>query len=393
MPWKDTCVLDRRMRFMMDYEIGNESLAALCRMYGISRPTAYKWLARYAAGGVAALADRSRARRHHPNAVAPPIEQAVVAARRRYPRWGPKKLRQRLEADHPDQDWPAPSTIGEILNRHGLTVRRKRRRRTEPYTQPFTGCNGPNTVWCGDHKGWFRTGDGSRCVPLTISDAYSRYLLRCQATTDTGYESARGLFEAAFREYGLPRAIRTDNGSPFASRGIGGLSRLSVWWIKLGIVPERIDPGHPEQNGRHERMHLTLKQETAMPPARTLRAQQRVFDRFRQEYNDQRPHEALGQTCPGSVYAASPRPYPEREPEVGYGSGLAVRIVQARGEFYWKHQRVFLGEAFCRESVGLEPVDDRYRKVYFRTVLLGVFDSYELRVLKLGEARRRLELP
>ena len=388
MPWKETCAMEERMKFIIDCQKQESSKAALCRIFGISRPTGDKWLARYAAAGIAGLPDQSRAPKHHPNQVSLEIEEAILAARRAYPHWGPKKLRTLLEREMPRQSWPAISTIGAILSNHGLTVPRKRRRRTPPYTQPFAACDGPNAVWCGDFKGWFRTGDGSRCDPLTITDAASRYLLRCQAVKSTGFETTRGLFEATFRQYGLPLAIRTDNGSPFAGRGIGGLSRLSVWWIKLGIVPERIEPGKPQQNGRHERMHRTLKAETAKPPARTLRTQQRAFDRFCEEFNHVRPHEALKMATPASVYVYSPRPYPERLGPVEYPSGLTVRIVQKNGEFYWHRHRVFLGEAFGRERVGLEPLDGRYWTVYFGERVLGVFDSHRYLVLPLRQAAR-----
>ena len=276
MPWKETCPMKERSRFVVEQESGRYAMAELCRIFGISRETGYKWVERYKAEGPPGLQDRSRAPRCHPNAVPEEVEAVILETRAAYPTWGPKKLRAWLQTHRPEEGWPAGSTIGEILERHGLTVPRKKRRRTPPYTEPFAACAGPNAVWCMDFKGWFRTGDGVRCDPLTISDAFSRYVLRCQALSDMREERVRPLCEAAFREFGLPWAIRTDNGSPFASRGIAGLSRLSVWWLRLGIVPERIEAGHPEQNGRHERMHRTLKAETASPPAPTVRGQRRV---------------------------------------------------------------------------------------------------------------------
>jgi putative transposase len=386
MPWKDTCPMKERSRFVVEYESGRYSMAELCRMYGISRPTGYKWIGRYEAEGPPGLGDRSRAPRRHPNAVPAESEAMVLETRATYPTWGPKKLRAWLQAHRPTRCWPAASTLGEILKRHGLTVPRKRRRRTPPYTEPFAACDGPNAVWCIDFKGWFRTGDGTRCDPLTVSDAYSRYVLRCQALTDMRHATVRALLEATFRQYGLPRAIRSDNGVPFASRGLEGLSRLSVWWLRLGIVPERIDAGHPEQNGRHERMHRTLKAETASPPARTVRGQQRVFDRWRTCFNEERPHEALEDQTPASVYRPSARPYPARLPPVAYPAGLVVRVVQKRGEFYWQGHRVFLGEAFCHEPIGMEPLDGRYGLVYYATVALGVFDAHRHRMLSTREA-------
>ena len=388
MPWKETCAVDERMRFVVEYQEGLETMAELCRAYGISRQSGYKWVWRYADLGPPGLLDRSRGPRCHPNAVRPEIVQAVLEARAAHPTWGPKKLRVWLEGRSSGRWWPAASTIGDILTRHGLTVPRKKRRRTPPYTEPFASCDGPNAVWCIDFKGWFRTGDGTRCDPLTISDAFSRYVVRCQALGDTRYATVRPLIEAAFREYGLPWAIRSDNGCPFASRGIAGLSRLSVWWLRLGIVPERIDLGRPDQNGRHERMHRTLKAETASPPASSIRAQQRSFDRFREEFNEERPHEALGQVTPASVYGPSPRPYPARLGPVEYPAGLLVRVVQKNGEFYWHRHRVFLGEAFGYERIGLEPLDGKYWTVYFSTFALGVFDSHRHRMLTANEAAK-----
>lgn len=389
MPWKETCAMEERLEFVRECLEGVYSKAELCRFYGISRPTGDKWLARYVAGGVLGLLDRSRAPRSHPNAVSAEAVVAIVALRRRHPHWGPKKLRVLLERQGPGVVWPAASTIGEILKQRGLTVPRKRRRRTEPYTKPFASCDEANAVWCVDHKGWFRTRDGVRCEPLTMTDAYSRYLLRCVATDDTGYEATRGVMVAAFREYGLPRAMRSDNGSPFASRGLGGWSRLSVWWAKLGIVPERIGVGCPEQNGRHERMHETLKQETACPPAATVRQQQRAMDRFRREFNEERPHEALGQVTPASVYHPSPRAYPGRLLPEEYPAGWPVRVVQQQGQFYWKRADVFLGAAFQGKRVGLEPLDERHWRVHFAAFPLAVFDAQQGKVLTFKQAARR----
>lgn len=380
MAWKETDVVDQRMRFVMDYQSGAYAIAGLCRAYAISRCTGYKWLKRYAEEGVEGLKDRSRAPHRHPRQVLEAVIETIIACRSDFPWWGPKKIRHYLMRTCPAHRWPAASTIGEILTRHGLTVSRRRRRRVPPQTAPFADCDGPNTMWCADFKGWFRTGNGARCEPLTISDVCSRYLLRCQVMPGTGGVRVKAVFQAAFREYGLPEVIRTDNGSPFASHGVGGLSTLSVWWITLGIVPERIDPGQPQQNGRHERIHLTLKQ--AVPPAATLRDQQRAFDRFRYEYNDLRPHEALGQVPPAEVYTRSPRPYPVRLSRMRYPETMTVRRVQKRGEFHWRGHRVFLGEALAGEPVGLEPEDDRYWTVRFGPVVLGVFDAHRLVVVK-----------
>jgi transposase InsO family protein len=375
------------MRFIVDWQDGELSMAVLCRKYGISRRVGYKWRSRYEQEGLDGLKDRSRAPQRHPNEVAAEIEAAIVAARARHPTWGPKKLLAWLECKQACRRWPARSTIAEILDRHGLTVPRKRRRRVPPQQEPFAACDGPNAVWCADFKGWFLTADGQRCDPLTISDAFSRYLVRCQTVRKTDGPTVRPLFEAAFRDYGLPGAIRTDNGAPFASRAIAGLSELSVWWIKLGIRPERIKPGQPQQNGRHERMHLTLKGETARPPASTLRRQQERFDTFRREFNHDRPHEALKMATPASVYVASARAYPERLGEMEYPSPWEVRRVDS-GRFRWHSENVWVSHVLHGELVGLEPIDDRHWRLWFGPLSLGVVDGYRKKLLTPREGRR-----
>ena len=354
-------------------------------MYDITRETGYYWLRRYRQGGLEALQDRGRAPRQHPNQTPEKIEAAVLELRRAHMSWGPRKLKRVLEREQPQQRWPAASTIGEMVAREGLVVSRKKRRRAPAYTEPFALADAPNRVWCADFKGWFRTADGARIDPLTITDACSRYLLRCQRVEKTDYERVRAVFESAFRECGMPQAIRTDNGAPFASRAVAGLSRLAVWWMKLGIVPERIAAGHPEQNGRHERMHRTLKQETASPPAANRRAQQRAFDRFRREYNEERPHEALDMETPGAVYARSSRAYPARVPEPEYGSAFQVRRVGKRGVFSWKHEHVFVSETLIGESIGLLPIDDRHYTVYFAAFPIARFDSYKRVIVRLPQ--------
>jgi transposase InsO family protein len=358
-------------------------MADLCRVYSISRQTGYECLARFNREGWSGLQDHSHAPKNHPNETPSEIERQILRLRYQYPRWGPRKLHGRLQKVYPQIQWPVPSTIGEILRREGLTVARKKRRRAPPYTQPFQTIGQPNDLWCADFKGWFKTGDGERIDPLTITDAYSRYLLRCQAVEATNHEQVKGVYEAAFREYGMPLTIRTDNGAPFASRAIAGLSRLSVWLMKLGIVPERIRAGHPEENGRHERMHATLKAETAQPPAANRRAQQQRFHQFRTTFNEVRPHEALGQKTPSSFYQPSSRPFPERVPEPEYPDGMQVRRVKPHGAFSWKHQDVFLSETLYGESVGLEPIDDRYWLVYFAAFPIARFDSHERTIQSL----------
>jgi transposase InsO family protein len=367
-------------------------MAELCRRYGVSRRCGYKWRARYQQHGLEGLRDRSRAPRKHSNQISAEMEEKIVQVRGKFTRWGAAKVQTWLREQprrRPAQreKIPAVSTIGEILRRHGLTVRRVRRSRVEPSQQPLAHADQANRVWCADFKGWFRTQDGARCDPLTISDAYSRYLLRCQIVAATDYESCRRLFEATFRQYGLPQALRTDNGPPFgAPVSSWGLSRLAVWWIKLGIQPERIAPGRPDQNGRHERMHRTLKQHTASPPAANLRAQQRAFEKFRREYNQQRPHQALGQRVPACCYQPSVREYPSRLAEVEYNQSLVLRRVQS-GEFCWHMGRVFLTRVLDGETIGLEAIDERYWRVWFSFYELGIFDEHCKRMVPPRRAK------
>jgi transposase InsO family protein len=391
MPWNVSGVVEQRSRFLKDYDTGEYTLAELSRVYEISRQTAYNLLERREQdGNELGVRDRSRTPQRHPNQTPAWQEQVILELRRRYPRWGPRKLLGRLQRDQGDIHWPVASTVGELLRREGLTIPPRKRRRTPPYMEPFVAAQEPNLVWCMDFKGHFRTGDGERIDPFTLSDAHSRYLLRCQAVERTNTEQVRSILEAAFREYGLPHAIRSDNGPPFATRAVAGLSRLSVYLMKLGIVPERIQPGHPEQNGRLERLHRTLKAETASPPAATRRAQQRAFDHFRREYNQERPHEALGQRTPESCYSVSLRVYPSRVPEPEYGRFMKVRRVQVRGQFKWKDQHVFLTESLAGEAVGLEQIDDRYFTIYFCTQPVARFDSYQLCTQPLPQKKTKL---
>lgn len=383
MPWKETCAMKERIKFVLDYLEDELSMSELCREYGISRKTGYKIVCRYLEGGIEGLRDHSRAPNHHPNEVSEELAQAILLARRSHRTWGPKKLRVLLERQASGVRWPSASTMGEILSRHGLTVPRGRSRKTAVYNEPFVGCDYPNAVWSADFKGWFTTGDGTRCDPLTISDNYSRYLLRCQAVRRTDHDVVQPVFEAAFREYGLPVAIRTDNGPPFATTTVGGLSRLSIWWLKLGIVPERISPGHPEQNGRHERMHRTLKKETAMPPKHSWKSQQRSFDCFRREYNQERPHEAIDQRVPVDLYSPSNRPYPVILPETTYPDEMAVRSVKSQGDISWNGRHIYLSETLAGELVGFRQVTDRLWDIYFGPIKLAQLDTYHLRLVHL----------
>jgi len=389
MPWKETGAVDQRIVFVRDVLRGEASKSELCRRYGISRPTGDKWVQRFEEHGLAGMEDLPSVPHHHPNQVPEELAEMLIALRRRHMTWGPRKLLAYLERRYQGVQWPAASTIGELLRHHGMAVRRARRHRTPAYTQPFGSCQEANAVWCADFKGWFRTADRTICHPLTITDAFSRYLLRCQGMERAYTVPTKTIFESSFREYGLPQAIRTDNGSPFASKAVGGLSRLAVWWLKLGIVPERIEPGQPQQNGRHERMHLTLKQETASPPRPTMRGQQRRFDEFRQEYNEQRPHEALEQRTPADLYRPSPRAYPARVPQAEYGDNAVVRFVRQSGEIKWQGQRMYLGEVLAGENVGLEPIWDGHWLLYFCKMPLGVLDDRRRKVWSVEAATRK----
>jgi putative transposase len=362
-------------------------MTELAERYGISRKTGYKWVERYEDDPERGLAERSRAPKVHGRAMAEAIGAAVLALRRKHPRWGPKKLRAILCEREPRQVWPAASTIGDLLRREGVSEPRRRPRYVVPLTQPLAAAQAPNDVWTADFKGWFRTADGTRCDPLTIADACSRFVLCCRIVAPTA-DGVRPWFERTFRDYGLPRAFRTDNGSPFATTGAGQLSQLAVWWLKLGIQLDRIDPGHPEQNGRHERFHLTLQQDTTMPPAASPRQQQARFDGMRREFNHERPHEALGQQPPARVYVPSPRPYPSRLEDPWYDATHQVRRVRPTGYIKWQGELVFISEAVRRETVGLVETERGDWLVRFMHVELGRIDRRTRRFTPAWHGRR-----
>jgi putative transposase len=387
MPFKETCLLDETVRFIAAYVEGEERMTALCAAFGISRQWGYELVRRYRSEGLAGLEGRSRAPHRPGRAMPVATAAAIVALRRAHPTWGPKKLRAVLERQAPSRVWPAPSTMGDLLRREGLVRPRRRRRRSIPLSRPFAPVCAPNDLWCIDFKGWFRTGDGARCDPLTLSDADSRFLLACRAVAPTGREVER-VSDAAFREYGLPWAVRSDNGPPFAGSGAGGLTRLAVKWIKLGIRLERTDPGSPQQNGRHERMHGTLKAETAMPPAGSLAAQQLRFDAFRQEYNTERPHEALGQETPASRYRPSLRPYPGRIEEPHYDGGQAVRRVRSNGEIKWRGALVFVSQALTGEPVAVAETETGDWIVRFADHPVGLIDRRTGKLRPFAPPRR-----
>lgn len=374
MPWARTDSMSERLKFIATYLEYEVCFSELCHDFGISRKTGYKWLRRYEVGGASALNERSRAPREHPNAVDEEVVEAIVALRRKHPRWGPRKLKVVLARNWAKAELPATSTIGDILKRHGLVHPRRRIRRSSPFPDQLRQYAAPNAVWCADFKGHFPIG-GERCHPLTISDGFSRYLLSCRALRRPLHRYVKDVFEAAFREYGLPKAIRTDNGPPFSTLALAGLSRLAVWWIRLGILPERIMPGRPDQNGRHERMHSTLKADTAKPPRSSFSGQQRAFDRFRLEYNQERPHEALDQQVPAALYRPSLRSYPTYLPQPEYPSRFETRLVYPNGVFsFFSMTQWYTSICLAGERVGLEPCDDGCWRVHYGFVPLGVLD-------------------
>ena len=380
MPWSETTPMDERLQFVADLRRGTEEMAVLCRRYGVSRKTGYKWRDRYAAEGAAGLAARSHAVHACPHATAPDAVDALCELRRRHPTWGPKKLLAVLAARHRRLTLPAPSTAAALLKRAGLVTSRTRRRTPGHPGRPTAAMDAPNAVWTADFKGEFKTRDGVYCYPLTVCAGYSRALLACRGLPSTRTTGARPVFERLFREYGLPARIRTDNGVPFATIALGRLSALSVWWLRLGILPDLIEPASPQQNGQHERMHRTLKAEACRPPRGALAAQQRRFDAFRREYNDERPHEALGQATPASRYAPSPRPYPARLPPLEYPAHWEVRRVSHNGGVRWYDAWVNVSHVLAEEYVGFEEVDAGVWNVAFGPLVLGRFDERTLRI-------------
>lgn len=388
MPWKVSDVIEIRLDFVKDWRTGMWTLAELCRHYEITRKTGYKWIERYETAGAVGLEDRSRAPLSHPNAIETAMEDRIVEARAMHPLWGARKIRALLERQGVSK-MPATSTIGLVLKESGLTLSHKRRRGAHPNAIPITDAGEPNQIWSADFKGWFRTQDGKRCDPLTISDVHTRYLLRCQAVAAADTLHAKPIFEAAFREYGLPARMRTDNGAPFGSNGESGLTALAVWWIRLGVAPERIRPGKPQENGRHERMHRTLKQATASPPARNRRVQQELFDDFRCEYNDERPHEALAQTPPAQHYSKSVRAYPERLAAIEYAQEWEVRQVSNGGQIRWRGNSVFVSHALEGQPVGLQPIQEGLWRVCFSFYELGFLEKPRRKIWPSNEWNKK----
>jgi len=375
MPWLETAPVEQRERFIADHRLGLYTMTELCARYAISRKTGYQTLERMEEGGLAALRERSRAPHHCPHRIPAALADRICAAREAHPSWGPRILIDWLREQDPRSAWPAASTAGDLLARRGL-VKKRRRRRTYYHpgvVAPVT--HAPNDLWTADFKGHFRTRDGVYCYPLTIADLHSRYLLTCQGLLSTKGVGVRASFERTFREYGLPRAIRTDNGVPFAAGGLHGLTQLNVWWLRLGIQHQRIRPASPQENAVHERMHRTLKAGAIRPPRGSLAAQQRAFNVFRDEFNDERPHQALRGRRPAQLYRPSPRPYPPRLPPLEYPGHFLVKRVTNAGTFRFKHRLLFISNPLKQQHIGLEDIDNGIWSIYFHHVLLARLDE------------------
>jgi putative transposase len=381
MPWLETEPMQQRVRFVADYYRGLYSMKELCARYNVSRKTGYKWVERFENEGRGGMKDRSHAPRRCPHRIAKQLATLLCEARKAHPSWGPYKLLTCLKPRHPEiRSWPALSTVGDLLAREGLVRKRRRRRPVKhPGSVPIK-TEAPNDLWTADFKGHFRTRNGIYCYPLTIADQHTRYLIGCQGLSCTKGFGVRRTFERVFREFGLPLAIRTDNGVPFATNGIHGLSQLNVWWMRLGIVHQRIRPASPQENGAHERMHRTLKAEAIRPPKGHLVAQQRAFNAFREEFNQERPHEALQGRTPAELYRPSPRPFPARLPVLEYPGHFVVKRVTNAGTFRLKHKLLFIANALKQNYIGLEEIDDGIWSIYFGTVLLGRVDEREMRI-------------
>lgn len=389
MPWRVLELMSIRLEFVAEVLARRRPVAVLCAQYGISEKTGYKWVARFKAGGPAALADAPHVTHHCPHQTPLAVREALVALRRQHPTWGARKLRAVLAARTPATHWPAPSTITTLLHAADLIPPRHRRPRTLPgVAAPFLTATAPNGLWTIDYKGQFTTGDGHYCYPLTIVDSASRFLLACDAHRRISATRVRDSLERCFRTYGRPTALLSDNGAPFASvHAPRRFSPLSAWCVQLGIRPLLTQPRHPEQNGRHERLHRTLKAEATRPPARTLEAQQRRFDAFRDEYNCLRPHEALGLTPPARHYHPSERPWPARLAPLAYPPDYLVRRVAPSGVLNWHQRQIYVSTALCGQALGLHPVSAIHYDLYFAEYLLGHLNVQTCRFLPLTQSR------
>lgn len=389
MPWNETNAMEQRVQFIRDWLKKTHSVSDLCALYGISRKSAYKWIDRYMNDGPDWAMDRSHEAAVVHNKTPVEVEQALMQMRLRHRSWGARKLLHQVGLEQPQLILPQESTVCDMLKRNGLITARPRRRSIGHPGRPSSVVSGPNDSWSADFKGQFKTGDGIYCYPLTVTDNYSRYILGCQALAGTLLAPTKAVFTRLFKEYGLPHSIKTDNGVPFSAPTLGRLSQLSVWWLKLGVMPMLTQPGKPQQNGRHERMHKTLKDETLKPPAGNSRAQQRKFNIFRAEFNEVRPHEALDMHTPSQLHVASPRRMPNKLAPVEYPDRFEVRYVSANGGIRWHKQWVNVTSALNGEYVGLEAIDDGIWDVYFSFKKIGRLHERHMRIEDhMGQFRR-----
>ena len=378
MPWKEYRVMDERMKFIARLLEG-ETMTDLCREFGISRKTGYKIWDRYQFSGVEGLTDRSRRPIRYGNQLPMQVEKTILGIKNEYPHWGAPKIRERLKRRYPDIRIPAKSTIHAVLDRHGLVQKRKRRGQYKSNGTNLLSTENPNDLWCADYKGQFMLGNKKYCYPLTITDFASRYLIACEALENNKEQFAITTFERVFKEFGLPKTIRTDNGVPFASTGMFNLSKLSVWWLRLGINLERIKPGHPEQNGRHERMHLTLKKEATKPAGQNFLQQQSKFDDFIEEFNTERPHQGLEMKCPSEVYTSSERIY-QGLPPVEYPLHDRTITVTLCGRICMDGLKVNFCRSFSGQQIGVKEVEDKLWLVSFMDYDVGYFDEESKKV-------------
>jgi len=382
MPWKMEIPMDQKVKLISLRLDGIYGITDLSIKFGVSRKTVYKWIDRYKREGATGLEEKSRASYRHSNITNPSKIERIIEFKLSHNKWGPKKIIDCLERIYPKEKWPSVSTAGEWLRKNGLVKNKKIRRHVERYEDHFIDCRESNDVWSADYKGQFRTKDRKICYPLTVTDNFSRYLIACYALEGPRYQETKECFERIFKEYGLPIAIRTDNGTPFAGTGIGGLSRLSIWWIKLGIIPERIEPGEPQQNGRHERMHRTLKESTLNPAGDNLNEQQKKFDFFRIEFDNERPHESIEMKRPYEIFKKSIRSFPTKIKAIEYPINFEVRIVNHNGEIKFGGNRYFISELLYGENIGLKEVSDECLQINFGILKLGYIDLTKKKVIK-----------
>lgn len=380
MLWSHMSPMDQKTQFIADYLRGLLSITELCELYGIGRKTGYKWLDRYLRLGPSGLEERSCRPICSPNATAPEIVAVFIQARQHHPSWGAKKRIPLVQKRFPPRQLPYRGTVCAILSRNGLVPRKRKRRHIGHPGKPNSQMLAPNDTWCADFKGQFKTSDGIYCYPLTVTDGYSRFLRGCQGLHSTAVAGAKPVFTRLFKEFGLPRRICTDNGVPFATNSLARLPSLSAWWVKLGIMPELIEPGKPQQNGRHERMHRTLKAEATHPPGGNLTAQQRKFNRFCEEFNEERPHKALDQHMPASVYEYSPRKMPDKIPPLEYPDRFEVRYLSVNGGIRWNCDWVNVSIVCTGEYVGLEEIDNGIWNVYFGPLKIGRLHERHMRI-------------